>query len=486
MSDRVDFYFRQRVTEAELDLGFELLERADRNLAADIGVYGIVSGGVPTQHAPIADLTLDLTAPGRAYDRLGQRIFFGSGQTVNLAVDSTGIPTDVSTVGEERWVGVFLRFHRLLSDPRTDGNSQQVFFRRDEAFEVVIRQGPQAATGSAPKVALVDDELLLCDVRRTAGQTQIFNMDLDVSRRQAFLFAQGTAIGIAAGLWKAITKTATTVQGALDAVDGLFSGHFGATANRHAAQDVDYPPHGFLTSKTVKAALDELVDDLSSTDPAGPGASKVGIDAIAGIPNALAAGSLHAHVSALLAWLNGHLSAAANAHPASAVGAAPHTFIASTSVQAQLQEIAADLQSVAAGQGASLVGSPAVSDTPRAVTATNVHSQVIELLKHINGHIASGDHDIRYLRRVFSNAQNYAAGEQKDLGAMPGGSVDELSVKYSTVDASGNAQDPRYGPGPYSWSINAWISKGSAGGHLFVKNTAGIPLYITIDAFKVG
>jgi hypothetical protein len=39
---------------------------------------------------------------------------------------------------------------------------------------------------------------------------------------------------------------------------------------------------------------------------------------------------------------------------------------------------------------------------------------------------------------------------------------------------------------PYSWSINAWISKGSVGGHLFVKNTAGIPLYITIDAFKVG
>ena len=34
MADRVDFYFRQRVTEAELDLAFELLEQADRNLAA--------------------------------------------------------------------------------------------------------------------------------------------------------------------------------------------------------------------------------------------------------------------------------------------------------------------------------------------------------------------------------------------------------------------------------------------------------------------
>ena len=97
MADRLDYYFRQKVTEAELDLGFELLEKADHNLAADIGIYGVVSGAIPTQHAPIADLTIDLSAPGRAYDRIGQRVFFGTGQTVNLAVDFTGIPTEVSS-----------------------------------------------------------------------------------------------------------------------------------------------------------------------------------------------------------------------------------------------------------------------------------------------------------------------------------------------------------------------------------------------------
>lgn len=36
MADRTDFHFRQKVTEAELDLAFALLEKADRNLAADI------------------------------------------------------------------------------------------------------------------------------------------------------------------------------------------------------------------------------------------------------------------------------------------------------------------------------------------------------------------------------------------------------------------------------------------------------------------
>ena len=123
MADRTDFHFRQKVTEAELDLAFELLEKVDRNLAADLGIYGIISGAAPTQHSPVPDLTIDLTAPARAYDNLGQRIFFGTGQVVDCSVDHAGIPTEVPVAGQERWIGVFLRFDRLLSDPRTDGNS---------------------------------------------------------------------------------------------------------------------------------------------------------------------------------------------------------------------------------------------------------------------------------------------------------------------------------------------------------------------------
>lgn len=52
MADRVDLYFRQRVTEAELDLACELLEQADRDLAADIGIYGVVTGRSRSSTAP--------------------------------------------------------------------------------------------------------------------------------------------------------------------------------------------------------------------------------------------------------------------------------------------------------------------------------------------------------------------------------------------------------------------------------------------------
>lgn len=484
MADRVDFYFRQRVTEAELDLAFELLEKADRNLAADIGLFGVVAGAVPTQHAPIADLTIDLSAPGRAYDRLGQRIFFGTGQRVDVSVDSTGIPTQVTTVGQERWVGVYLRFKRLLSDPRTDGNSQQVFFRRDESFELVVRQSPQAAIGAAIKTALVDGELLVCDIKRKAGQTQVLAADIDASRRQAFVFTQGNAVAVVAGLWTTLSKTAGTAQTALDSVDALLTAHFAATASRHKAADVDYPPHGFIAGATLKAALDELIDDVASQG-ATPGAARVGTKAITGVPHALAASSVDVQLAAILGWLNAHLGAAANAHAAAAISATAHNFVAATNVQAQLQELAGDLASNAAGQGGALVGSQALGGTPRAVTATKVRDQLLAILNHLNAHIGSGDHDGRYLRRIFNDGWVIPASTTKVAGTL---SVvpDLVTVAYNLVDASDQPLQPQYQHGPYWLSLQAFVDKGAASGpQLSVRNGSGARLFVTVNAYVV-
>src|SRR5690349_8381316 len=108
MSDRVEYYFRQRPTAEELNLGFELLERADRNLASDLGICGIVSGAAVTQHSPVPNLSVDITGHTRAYDRLGQRIDVPSAQTVDCTVDHHGMPIEVLTEGHERWTAVLL------------------------------------------------------------------------------------------------------------------------------------------------------------------------------------------------------------------------------------------------------------------------------------------------------------------------------------------------------------------------------------------
>ena len=310
MSDRLDYFYRQRVSEAELDLGFELLERADHNLATDIGLCGIVSGAEPAPHSPLADLTIDLAPPCKAYDRLGQRIFFGTGQRVDCSVDHTGLPTLVSAADKERWLGVFLKFDRLLSDPRTDGNSQQLFFRHDESFKLVVRQAPEGAIGSAPKVPLEDEELLICEVLRRFNQDQILLTDIDSSRRQVFVFAKGNAIEIVSALWSVIVPAVNTVQGALDAVDAVFAGHFDGSARRHGAGQIDYNPHGFIGSNNLQSAVDEVVDDLSSTASGDSGAAKVGADEAAGSPKALLAGTVRDQLMTLLNHINTHVGSA--------------------------------------------------------------------------------------------------------------------------------------------------------------------------------
>lgn len=377
MADRVDYYFRQRVTEAELDLAFTLLEKADRDLAADLGVYGVIGGGVPAPHSPVPDLTVDLTAPARAYDNLGQRMFFGTGQTVDCAVDLVGIPTDVATAGNERWLGVFLRFKRLLSDPRTDGNSQQVLFRRDESFELVVRQAPEGPLGAAPKPALQADELLLCDVRRRPGQTQIIAVDIDTSRRQAFIFAQGTSVAVSTGTWSILQPLVGTVQAALDEVDDELRDHFTAAGRRHAASAIDYTPHGFVAANNVQAAVDELIDDLVTGASGSSGATRVGVDAAAGTPNALSAGTVKAQLAALLGFVNAHVSATSGAHNASAIAATVHSFITGTNVQSQLQQIVSALTSTASPSGASRIG---VVDSAGQLNGADVESALAELV----------------------------------------------------------------------------------------------------------
>src|SRR5687768_1459215 len=108
MSSRLNYYYRQRVSEAELDLGFDLLEAADHALASDVGIVGVISGAEPSPHAPVPNLSIDLTAPARAYDALGRRVTFAVPQTVDCTVDLSGIPTDVAVATNERWLSVFL------------------------------------------------------------------------------------------------------------------------------------------------------------------------------------------------------------------------------------------------------------------------------------------------------------------------------------------------------------------------------------------
>jgi len=531
VADRTDFYFKQKVTEAELDLAFTLMEQAVWNLTTDIGVQGIVAGAVPAQHAPIANLTIDLTAPASAYDKLGERIYFGTGQTVDCSVDASGVPTAVVNAGNERSLGVFLQFNRQLSDPRTDGNSQQVYFRRSESFQFVVRQGPEAPIGTSVPVALVDNELLVCDVKRLFGQTQIVAANLDLHRRQTFIFAQAGSVAVQPGLWKTLAPAVATVQASLDATDAVFNDHLSGNARRHPATAIDFAPHGFLASKTVAAALGELVDDLSAA-VAPAGTSRIGGDGLAGLPTSIPPGTLRTQLAQLLAALNAHLTAAAGAHAASAIGAAPFGFVTGGNVQAQLQSLVGGLAAVAGatlvgsdavggkpfalgagmvrdqlvatlgflnqfignlaglalGQGAYNIGNIALGGNPKNHAAAPLQSQMQGLCDDMNAHIPSGDHDNRYLRSTYTNGQVYSPGQtiqHGNIGAWPA----VVTTSYATPPPSGQTEvGPYTSTGALSNQIIATVTKpsGTTNFNLAVQNLTTQSLYIIVSVCKAG
>jgi hypothetical protein len=512
MADRVSYYFKQRVSEAELNLGFELLEKADHNLASDIGVYGIVSGAEPLPHEPIPDLTIDLAAPGRAYDRLGQRIYFGVGQNVSCERDSAGVSTEVMTAGRERWLGVFLRFRRLLSDERTDGNSQRVFFRQDESFEVVVRQGAEGPEGTALRVPLEPDEILACDVRRLFGVSRILREHIDVSRRQALVFARSDAVGIDPELWRTLRPAAPTVQAALDEIDARYAAHVEGEAERHPAQDVTFAPSGFLTAQTVQAALVELVQRVQGSTAGSPGAALIGADQVTGTPRALPAGTVDGQLALLLEFLNAHLSATSNAHAASAIRATPHNWLTSESVQAQLQELVAglradrvavpafrnlagtnvqaqlreivdDLRSTAATDGTALIGGAELPGNPRSVPAGTLLAQLRGIVDQLNAHAGSQDHDSRYVRRILSESVDVPPNTTRSFPINTFPSVVEFAVDEMT-----DTGPRRWFQGPLTAQIRVWVDKNNDTRviRLLVQNRNTSEVRLVIGAYVVG
>jgi len=402
---------------------------------------------------------------------------------VDCAVDLVGIPTDVATVGNERWLGIFLRFKRQLSEPRTDGNSQQVFFRRDESFELVVRQAPEGAIGVAPKPALQADELLLCDVRRRPGQTQILVADLDTSRRQAFIFAQGTSVAVTTGTWSILQPLAATVQAALDEADAELRDHFTAVARRHAATAIDYAPHGFVGAGNVQAAVDELIDDLATGAVGSSGATRVGVDAAAGAPNALPAGSVKSQLAQLLGFLNTHVSAPTGAHNAAAIAATPHNNVAGTNVQSQLQEIVTDLVATgAASPGAGLVGVDAIAGAPTAIAAGTLRAALVTLLSGLNGHVnqASGAHAASAVSVADSgnnlNAANVETALAEILDAVEG---DHFRGNESNAGQHHSIRQPPLG-GTKALILDSNAS-GSAATHLRIY-ADGSSIWFTLNA----
>jgi hypothetical protein len=484
MADRVDFHFRQRVTEAELDLGFQLLEEADRRLVTDLGFFGVVRGLVPSEHQPLADLSVDLSSPGTAYDRLGRRVFLGTDQTIDCSVDHQGIPTAVQAAGGERWLGVFIRFERALADLRTDGNGQQIYFRRSESLQFVVRQGAEDVIGSASPVPLQPDEVLLFEVRLENAQDQIQSSHISVTRRQALTFAPAQFIGVDSSGWVGLAPAQDTVQAALDAVDDAASEHFTGSATRHPSEDVTHTGTGFLLGNTVREALEQIPERLMSRQVDGSGAQWIGSDEKSGSPHTLDDGNVHLQLAALLGWLNAHLSAGTGgAHSATSISASgapgtPYSIPTGNVMQALIAAIGAINFHAGGGDhdGRYYRRTEQVSD---ADTVDGQHASEFSGAGHA--------HDERYVRQLFTDSRRINTGQTVKLTTLPE-RPDLVAVSYNRFDSGGAPLATTYVRGTNSAQLRAHVTKVDNGGgqkdfEVFVFNNTGDDLMVNTSVY---
>lgn len=297
--DRREFYYKQPVTEDELNGAFDCVENAMHELLTDQGLYGVFQGGTPSQHSPVAGLSVDFSGPLYAYDNDGERISWaGNLVTQSVSEDSNEVSTAVAAAGNEKYVSVFVQFERVASDPRVDGNSVTVYFQEDESYQIVVVQGAEAALTTASRPNLDESMLLLCDVHLIYGQTQVLNSDILTDRRQDTIVIDGTPFSIRAGTWKdGIASMLTNLN---DHVAGLAGAHPATGITTTQSPNWDDATH--VAAGHVQDYLDGIVTALASQT--GSGAAKIGAPAVSGSPYPLAAGSLASQLAAIVAAIN--------------------------------------------------------------------------------------------------------------------------------------------------------------------------------------
>jgi hypothetical protein len=451
MSARKSFFFRQRVTEEELNAAFDDLEDADHNLAGDLGFTGVLANAAVSPHAPVPDLTVDVSGPASILDQLGRRVFFSGLQNVGVAQDGNGVATAVSAADKEKVVSVFVAFDRAVSDARIDGNSATVFFRNDESFQFVVVQGGEATAGKAEPPQLRSDAILLADVTRRFGQVQILGEDISTARRQDALVVTGVPRSIRRG---------RTIEAIADLL-ALHNVHVTGAADRHPAASIDFAGGGAWAdgttnpATTVEAQLDKLVADLA----AAGGGSKVGAAATAAAPNALAAGSVKSQLDALLASVNAHVTNASGAHAASAIAYAgggvwkDGAANPATTVEAQLDKLVADLT---ADLGAARIGTGARTnwlDGRANPAGVSLLAALNKIIADLSEQTASADGAVRIGAQTSGNLPAGSLRSQLDA-------LDATSVRTTVANVFSATQTINGGSGDASAALATTLAPG--------------------------
>jgi len=320
-----DFYFEQLVTEAFLDLVFGWVEEADLAIRQDI-LNPLNGSGDPRgaihrggEVTPTAAPSMAVKAAAiYATDPDGRRVYWGSEQNVDCSVDYLGVTTDVSTGGNEKYLGIFAEFDRELTEQKIDGNGVPVWTQQLESFDIKVYQGTEATIGSALPPTTPTGMIRLANVRLVYNQTQILTADIEYDTasylREDWVRMTGAELG---DFVHGIPSEA--IEELFVWLDDVAAGNatFTSTSNWHDGSSI--------ASTVVAGAINEIVSDLAAT----AGADRVGAAAhtTSGGYADLAAGSVQDQHNSLADDIDGHIAGGAPNHPATAITTAADTTV---------------------------------------------------------------------------------------------------------------------------------------------------------------
>ena len=403
--DRRNAYFKQLVSEGDIDEMFDLAEQADRNYVIDNGLVGVHTG-LAVVEAGVPNLTVQVSG-GAAYDQTGQRTAVVGAQIVNVAVDKDNVTTEVAGVGNSKIISVFIKFKRVLSNPKNDGNNVVVQYNRNESFEFIVEQSDEGLNPTAP--SLKADALLLADIERAFGQTVIEDANINTDRRQWAIRVEAGDFSIGAGrveeAFQAVvtqfdalegdledsggaamigynggpawfdgtTNPAATVEAQLDKIVTDLGGAGGAAKVGYAGGTA-WANGNTNPATSVELQLDKVISDLASTSL---GTARVGGAQLTGTSSNISAGTLYAQLTSLknannldldarTAWLGGRTNPAAT-------------------LFAGIDKVITDLAATTSNDdGMERIGAQAVASSPRSLSSGSGRSQADALLAMVN------------------------------------------------------------------------------------------------------
>jgi hypothetical protein len=171
MADKLNWFFKQRVSFTEMREANDKLEASDHAILTDLftAVNGFLTTSVSVVETTGPSQSIDVGAI-LGYDNLGQRVEEAAQTFAGFVGQNPG--------GSATQARLYVKFIRDEGNPRVDGLGNTIQFDQDEGAELQFDLG---TPGGGPPTLRTDESILIADINLPATDGNILNADITVT-----------------------------------------------------------------------------------------------------------------------------------------------------------------------------------------------------------------------------------------------------------------------------------------------------------------